>query len=94
MAFAEHQQKRKHAINIEVSVTEVVELFKEIQKICSKHMKCPVLRAHKMSALRVDGVKRSVTEGGGPMKLYTLSAVERAMKLQEVVLLATGGRLI
>jgi hypothetical protein len=28
-------------------------------------MKCPLLIAHKMSALRVDGVKRSATGGGG-----------------------------
>ena len=32
---------------------------------CSKHMKCPHMIAHKMSALSAGGVKRSATEGGG-----------------------------
>jgi putative transposase len=36
LGFAEHQRKRRHAMKIDVSVPEVVELFKEIQKTPEK----------------------------------------------------------
>ena len=46
------------------------------------------LIAHKMSNLSVDGVKKSAIEGGGPMKLDKPSAVERSLKVQEMIVRA------
>ena len=57
-----------------------------------KHVKCPVELASDLSCPTAGLVTMDLA-GGGEMVLYPVSAMERAMKIQEVVLRAISGEI-
>src|SRR6266498_4846236 len=58
---------------------------------CGKHVKCPVVGASEVSGL--GSWFWMGFHAAGPMELYPGRALERAMKVQEVILRAIGGQI-